>query len=246
LIVIADVPANLPLADELAGVFARMSRVLLSQETVDTSLRLVCELAQSTLPDSSGAGVTLLDARGDKTTAAASDPVVERADALQYDLEQGPCLTAWAQRSVVRIDDVSRDSRWPRWAEAVQPLGVRATLSAPLVAGDVALGAMKVYGRQPGIYDASSERVLSMFAAQAAVLVANVQSLDNARRLSDQLKDALRMRDVISTAKGVIVAREGVDEDMAFARLVSLSQRDGKKLRDVAESVVRAAVRRRR
>ncbi|WP_222595810.1 GAF and ANTAR domain-containing protein [Cellulomonas aerilata] len=237
---------NLPLADELAGVFARMSRVLLSQETVNTSLTLICELAQSTLPDSSGAGVTLVDERGDRTTATSSDELVERADTLQYDLDEGPCLTAWAQRSVVRIDDMAHEQRWPLWARAVQPMGIQSTLSAPLVAGDVALGAMKVYGREPGVYDARSERVLSLFAAQAAILVANAQSLERARRLSDQLKEALRSRDMISTAKGVIVAREGVDEETAFARLVSLSQRDGKKLREVAESVVRAAVRRRR
>ena len=85
-----------------------------------------------------------------------------------------------------------------------------------------------------------------MFAAQAAILVANVQSLESARRLSDELKEALRSRDVISTAKGVIMTREGVDPDTAFGRLVSMSQRDGKKLRDVADSVVRSAVRRRR
>ena len=242
----AEPPVDLPLADELAGVFARMSRVLLSQETVHTSLQLVCELAQSTLPDSSGAGVTLVDEHGGKTTAAASDPLVGRADSLQYELDEGPCLTAWAERSVVRVDDIRLEPRWRRWAQAVDPLGVRAVLSAPLVAGDVALGALKVYGRQPSVYDSHSERLLSLFAAQAAILVANMQSLENARRLSDQLKDALRSRDVISTAKGVILAREGVDEEGAFARLVSLSQRDGKKLRDVAESVVRAAERRRR
>ncbi|NMR20106.1 GAF and ANTAR domain-containing protein [Cellulomonas fimi] len=238
-------PVNLPLADELALVFARLSGVLLSQETVDTSLRLICELAQLTLPDSSGAGVTLVDAQGSRTTAA-SDQVAERADALQYELHEGPCLTAAAHRVVVRVDDIEHDSRWPRWARAVQPLGVHATLSSPMIAGDVTLGAIKVYGRRPGVYDADSERTLTLFAAQAAIMVANVQSLEAARRLSDQLKDALRTRDVIATAKGVLVGREGVDQETAFARLVSMSQRDGKKLRDVAELVVRSAVRRRR
>lgn len=236
----------LPLAEELAGVFAQMSGLLLSQETVGTALHTIATLAATTLPGTVAAGVTLVDAQGRKTTAGASDSVTERADALQYELEEGPCLTAWEQRAVVHVDDVEHDERWPRWARAVRPLGVRSTLSAPLVAGEVGLGAIKVYGEQPGTYDTHAERVLTLFAAQAAILVANMQTVENARRLSEQLKAALRSRDVISTAKGILMADEGVDEDTAFARLVGMSQRDGRKLRDVAEALVRTSARRRR
>lgn len=243
----ADVPERaLPLADELAGVFTRMSGLLLSQETVDTALHTIATLAQTTLPGTVAAGVTLVDPQGRRTTAGASDELAERADTLQYELDEGPCLTAWAERTLVRIDDVDHDERWPRWARAVRPIGVQATLSAPMVAGDAALGAIKVYGEHPGAYDAHTEQVLTLFAAQAAVLVANVQTVENARRLSDQLKVALRSRDVISTAKGVLMAKENIDEDAAFGRLVAMSQRDGRKLRDVAETLVRTLTQRRR
>jgi GAF domain-containing protein len=243
----ANVPGRtLPLADELAGVFAQMSGLLLSQETVDTALHTIVTLAQTTLAGTAAAGVTLVDQRGQKTTAGASDEIAERADALQYELEEGPCLTAWAERTLVRVDDLDHDERWPRWARMARPLGVHATLSAPLVAGDTALGAIKVYGERPHAYDAQDEHVLTLFAAQAAVLVANMQTVENARRLSDQLKAALRSRDVISTAKGVLMARENIDEDTAFGRLVAMSQRDGRKLRDVAETVVRTFTQRRR
>ena len=36
---------------------------------------------------------------------AASDPLVERADALQYQFDSGPCLTAWRDQVTVRVDD---------------------------------------------------------------------------------------------------------------------------------------------
>ncbi len=39
----------LPLTDELAGVFARMSGLLLSEETVATALGLVSSLARETV-----------------------------------------------------------------------------------------------------------------------------------------------------------------------------------------------------
>ncbi len=124
---------ELPLADELSLVFARMSGLLLSQETVGTALDLVTSLAKDTIPGSLGAGVTLTNERGRKMTAGASDPRVERADALQYELEEGPCLTAWAQRELVHVDDMVAEKRWPRWCPLAYELGMRAAMSAPLL-----------------------------------------------------------------------------------------------------------------
>jgi hypothetical protein len=126
----ANVPERaLPLAEELAGVFTQMSGLLLSQETVDTALHTVATLAQATLAGTVAAGVTLVDTQGRKTTAAASDALAERADALQYELDEGPCLTAWAERTLVRVDDVDHDERWPRWTST--PAAEAASDSAP-------------------------------------------------------------------------------------------------------------------
>src|SRR5688500_5012784 len=111
---------DLPLADELAAVSARMSGLLLSRETVGTALDLVTSLAGEALAGTAGAGVTLLDEHGRRTTAAATDPVVEHLDGLQYDLREGPCLTAWEQRHVVRVDDIAEDDGWPRWTVAAK------------------------------------------------------------------------------------------------------------------------------
>lgn len=231
--------------DDLASVFGRMSGLLLSQETVSTALQVVTTLAVETIPGTAGAGVTLLDGQGRATTSSASDPLVQQADALQYELDDGPCLSAWRQRVVVRMDDLTQEERWPAWTAPASRLGLRAIVSAPLVAGDEGIGAIKVYSRQAHAYDARAEHLLTMFATQAAVLIANVQSLDNARRLSEQLREALSSRDVIGMAKGVLIGRDGVDEARAFAVLAGASQRENKKLRDVAESMVQSALRRR-
>jgi GAF domain-containing protein len=235
---------ELPLADELAAVFARMSGLLMSEETTSTAVKLVTALATEAIPGAVGAGVTLVDDRGGKTTSGASDPVVEKADSMQYELDEGPCLAAWAQRALVRVDEIGSDGRWPRWSRAVEPLGLRAALSAPLVAGDRSLGAIKVYAQQPRAFDRHAEHLLVMFAAQAAILLANVQSMESARRLSDGLKDALRSRDVIATAKGIVMAREGIAEELALAVLVASAQREHKTLRDTAHALAKSTVRR--
>jgi GAF domain-containing protein len=221
-----------------------MHGLLLTEETVQTALTLVTALAHDTMgPGTVGAGVSIRDSTGRRTSSAATDDVVARADALQYELDEGPCLAAWAGRAVVRLDDTAADERWPQWAAAAAGLGLRSVLSAPLVAGDAALGAIKVYADRPGAYDERSQRLLSMFAGQAAVLLANVRTVQDARRLTDDLRQALHRRDVIAMAKGVLMASEQVAEDAAFALLVSVAQRDHRPLQDVAASVMAASVR---
>jgi GAF domain-containing protein len=232
---------ELPLGEELMSAFARMSGLLLSRETVTSALTVVTSLAVEAIPGTSGAGVTLVDARGRKTTSAATDPLVAAADARQYELDEGPCLSAWRDRAVLRIDDMTAEPRWPAWTPAAARMGLRSSLSAPLVAGGDSVGAIKVYSTDPAAFGQRAEHLLTMFAAQAAVLVANVQSLENARRLSDNLKAALRSRDVIGMAKGILIGQDGVDEDKAFAMLVTRSQREQKKLRDVAAGLIQSA-----
>jgi GAF domain-containing protein len=235
----------LPLADELSAVFARMSGLLLSHETVTTALGLITALAVETVPNSSGAGVSIIDERG-RRTSGATDPRVERADGLQYELDEGPCLAATALRQVVRVDDAAEERRWPRWGTAAASLGLSSALSAPMVAGDRALGAVKVYAEQPAAFDQRAEQVLALFSAQAAILVANVQSYERAQRLTDGLRQAVRARDVVSMAKGVLMARHGIDEEAAFGMLLAHATQDAVPLRDSARAVVDSAVRRRR
>jgi GAF domain-containing protein len=241
---ITAMDTELPLADELAAVFARMSGLLLSTETVNTVLELVTALAKEAVAGTDGAGVTLLDEHGDRVTTAVTDPVVAHADGLQYELDEGPCLTAWERRVLVRVDDLTRDDRWPRWAAAAVATGMRAVLSAPLVAGDEGLGAIKVYSRHPGAFDDKDEHLLTLFAAHAAVLVANVRSYEDARRVSDELRDSMRGRDLINIAKGVLMAREATDERTAFLLLTRMAREQGRPLREVAGTVAGTTVRR--
>ena len=235
---------DLPQADELAAVFARMSGLLLSSETVATALELITTLARETVRESAGSGVTLLDQHGDRVTAAATDPLVERLDGLQYELDEGPCLAAWERRTAVRVEDLTRDDRWPRWASAAAATGMRAVLSVPLVAGDDALGALKVYSHRPDTYDDHDEHLLTMFAAHSAVLLNHVRSYEDARQVSASLSASLRTRDLVNMAKGVLMARDGVDERTAFLLLSTTAEQEGRPLRLVAESLTGATARR--
>ena len=230
-------------APELTAVLAQMGAVVLAAETIETTIELVTTLMTQTIPGTSGAGVTLIDSRGKRTTAA-SDSLVEQADALQYQFDSGPCLTAWRDQVSVRVDDTDSEARWPQWTAAVAELGVRAVLSAPLLTQDAGttqgsgIGAIKVYSAQPNIYDRRAEQLLKLFARQAAILLANSQTLSDARRLSAELTRALNNRDIIGQAKGVLIAQGAADEQAAFQMLVSASQRSNTRLHDLARQLV--------
>ena len=233
-------PERLETSPAVSGwesMLVQLGGVVLSRETLETAVALVTRLAAVTIPGTAGAGVTLVDARGHRTTAA-SDPLVTEADTLQYQFNSGPCLSAWREQVTVRIDHVDTETRWPRWTAAAAELGISSMVSLPLVAGDTSVGAIKVYSYEDGVYDAHAEQVLGLFAEQAAVLLVNMLTLADARRLSAQLTEALQRRDLTSQATGVLIARGAGDAETAVAMLVAAARRSNVKLHDVALEVM--------
>jgi GAF domain-containing protein len=236
---------DLPLSEELAAVSARMSGLLLSEETVESALALISSLARETIPGSSGGGVSIMDEHR-KRSSGSTDERVRAADSLQYELDEGPCLAATGEHGLVRIDDLAEDRRWPRWSESVLSLGLRAAMSAALVAGSRSLGAIKVYADEPGVFDERSEQLLTLFAAQAAMLVAHVQRYEQSKRLSDGLRQAIHSRDTVSMAKGILMGRHAIDEDAAMGMLLARCEQDGSTVAEAALRIVDSVVRRRR
>ena len=57
---------------------------------------------------------------------------------------------------------------------------------------------------------------------------------------SGSLRDALEARKLIERAKGLLMEKDGIGEDAAFARMRVASQRTGKPLREIAEAVLAA------
>jgi GAF domain-containing protein len=224
---------------DLTAALNQMAGLVLSRETVDTALHLVTELAKTATAGTIGAAVTVVDEHGTRSRAA-SDPLAERADALQYELDEGPCLTAWRTREPVRIDDTASDVRWPRWTDAVQELGVRSMLSAPLLIGAESIGAMKVYCPRPMNYGPHEERVMRLLAGQAAILLANSQSLREARRLSRRLTEALTSRDAVAQATGVLLAQGASSREAAFAALAGAARQSDRSVEEVARAVLGA------
>jgi GAF domain-containing protein len=230
--------AHLPLADELAGLTVRIADLLLTHETVDQAVSALAQALKEGVPGALGAGASLMDTRGRRTSTAATDPTILQADQLQYSLGQGPCLTAWAQQTTVKMEDSRTDHRWPAWTRAITDLPLRSVISTPLSTPDGAIGALKVYSPTPDGFDSKAIRLIELLARPAALMLANAQARDAAERLSDGLIGALGARDAIGTATGIIMERLHVNHDQALATLISASRQREVPLHELSQDII--------
>lgn len=213
-----------------------LSRLVLAEETLETTLSRVASLACRTLEPCDLASVTMIN-QGRPSTPVQTEPLASDLDAAQYRSE-GPCLEAYSVRSVVRGMIPASADRWPEFTEAAHNAGIRSVLSVPLVASDRPLGALNLYSRSEAGYDENDEETAVLFSEQAAVACANAEVYWRTYSLTEHLREALESRDVIGQAKGILMVRRGCTPDVAFEALRKVSQHRNIKLRDIAEQVV--------
>jgi GAF domain-containing protein len=224
--------------EELTFVFARLKGLLLTEGKAGRAVEDLAEAVKKSIPGSLGAGVSLIDDQGRRRSTGYTDDVVAAADELQYELGQGPCLTAWAGETTIQIDDVRTDERWPLWRKAVADLPLRATLSTALVHDGRSIGALKVYSPLPSAFSTQDRKQLALLASPAATLLGSAQPDSAPAAASKALQDALGTRDLVHTARGILMERHRLDADTAMRRMLSEAASGGADLRTVALSVV--------
>lgn len=79
-----------PAPEAWAAVFARMAGMVMSEQTVTTVLELITSLARDTLAGSVGAGITLVDEAGNRSTSAATGQVVSVSMCCSTRSARGP------------------------------------------------------------------------------------------------------------------------------------------------------------
>jgi GAF domain-containing protein len=213
-------------------------------------LREVAEFAAQAIPGVDGAGVALIDLERDKSrvqTWAATAVLVQEIDKVQYgELNEGPCITSMQTQRAVVSGSLGSDSRWPSFGGRVARMRVHSALSLPLIVGDQVIGAINTYARDRDAFGEHAMRLGSQFAGTAAVSVYNAQLLAKAQERTSRLQRALDSRAVIDQAIGIIRSRSGVGAEVAFDRLVRMSQAENTKLQVIAQRLVEEAVRRAR
>lgn len=211
-------------------------------------LQEVAEFAAHAIPGVDGAGVGLIDVGLGRPTlqkSSATAEFVHEIDIVQYDeLLEGPCITCLQSRRPTVSGSLGSDSRWPHFGGRVARMGVHSALSLPLMVGEHLVGAINFYATSRDAFAEHAVQLGSQFAGPAAVSIYNAQLLAGTRERVEQLQQAMESRAAIDQAVGIIRSRSGVSAEVAFSRLVQMSQSGNIKLRVVAARLVDDAVRR--
>jgi GAF domain-containing protein len=216
----------MPPQEPLARSLSALSRFFVGDGTLQDTLHRVTKHAEEAVPAAAMTGITML-VEGRATTAVLTDENAAEIDTAQYETGIGPCLDSFREAKIYRIDDTAKDDRWRPFSEAA--------------AAHEGLGALNFYARTPKGFSEDDEDVAAQFAVQAAVVLANAQAYWDAHQLNENLSTAMQSRAVIEQAKGILMGAQGCSADEAFQILVRVSQRENRKLREIAEELVSRA-----
>ncbi len=221
---------GLPAEEGLARQLSEFARAFQAERGVTQTLEHIVKGATASIAGADFAGITLVTRGGTVSTPAASDLVVEAIDRVQYEVRQGPCLSSAWDQATIRADDLRSEVRWPLFAPRATGLGVLSMMCFQLFVHQEDLGALNLYSRRAGAFDAESENDGLLFASHAAIAMVGAQR-------EDSLAKALANRDIIGQAKGILMERHKVSAEVAFALLARASQHTNRKLLDVATAV---------
>ena len=218
----------------------RLGRLSLRELSMESLLQTVADQVKVVLPGNIEASVTLLD-KETPTTVASTGQLALDLDHVQYERGHGPCLHAARTGQVTEIADTRTEGRWPDYARRAAEHGNLSSLSIPLLIDEDerVCGALNLYAPKPGAFDEDTRSTALAFGPYAAVAAGNVRAYQSARNRADNLEAALESRAAIEQAKGVLIERFKVTPDHAFRLLALASMHANRKVRDVADDLVR-------
>jgi len=209
-----------------------------AEEPLDDIAARVAVTAAAAIRHADAISITMLT-WPDVRTAASTDERALELDNQQYASGRGPCLEAAWQRTPVRAVIGAEHHRWPEFVDAAQRLGIRTSLSVPLLVDGVddeqeLVGSLNIYSYTASAFDPFDEELMRLYTIAASQAVTNARRWQHSRETVTQLEQALISRTDIDMAKGAVIALHGCDPGEAFARLVDKSQRRNIKLHTVA------------
>jgi GAF domain-containing protein len=219
---------------DLVKYFAEFATTIAVQP-IDQVMDLVARAAVEVIDGCDHASISYT--RGKTLVSASSnDQIGPLLDRIQTETQEGPCLDAIRTSEAVASADLCDDHRWKVYGpRACAETAVRSSAATPLVLGGKTMGAINLFADKPGVFG-PEEGAAQL--ALAAVLAAHATPALASALHRDDMAQAVRTRDLIGQAKGLLMARSDIDDDAAFRMLIAASQRLNIKLVEVARRVV--------
>jgi anti-anti-sigma factor len=206
-------------------------------EVIDGALRLAVTLARSVVGAADGVSVSLRR-RGTLSTVAATDQTISAMDATQYETGEGPCVDASTDGHWFHAEALEDEIRWPSFTPRARALGIEAILSSPLLVQNRPVGALNIYSRRPQAFTQRDQELAATFATETASILSEAETDMTDDHLSIRFLGALRAREVIAQAQGVLMERDGLAEQDAYSALRRYSRQNGRPLQERAEHIV--------
>ncbi len=220
-----------------AEALERLGRLSLREQSMQSALQTVADLAKSVMPGMPETSVSLVVDDRPRTPVHTGQLAMD-LDEVQYGRGHGPCLHAAATGEVVEIADAQTESRWADCTVRAVERGSLSSLSVPLPISEGVRGALNIYAREPHALGDDSRSAATHLAPYAAVAAGNMHAYTSAREMADNLEVALESRAVIDQAKGILMERHKLTADQAFQQLAQVSMAANVKLRAVADHLV--------
>lgn len=219
-------------ADDWFGPF------LLDDEELLPRLRELGRELVARVPAAVGLSISLIEHEV-TFTVASSAPQVLVLDAVQY-VDDGPCLAAMRDDTVLSWADDDAEERWRVFSSASAAAGVRSTLSLPIVRDGAVIGGFNLYAASTDAFDGRHDEIAELLGAWADGATTNADlsfsTRDRARMAPQELRDQTRL----ALAAALLARAVPCDQDVALDRLRQASYQAATPLASVVDGIIAA------
>jgi len=222
---------------QLADVFVEMADTLVDDFDVIDFLHVLTERCVQLL-DVSAAGLLLTDQHNALQVVAASSERTRLLELFQLQTDEGPCVDCFHTGQPVSVADLSSGGRWPRFTAVAAEAGFAAVHALPMRLRADVIGAVNLFGTQPGALDGEKLRIGQALADVATIGLLQQRAIRQRDTLTEQLQHALNSRILIEQAKGVLAERYHLDVADAFTLLRDGARSRKRRLSELAQAIV--------
>jgi GAF domain-containing protein len=169
---------------------ARLSEILVFEQPLDGTAQDVVDLARDSLGQCDGVGIQVLDDGGiaaRRTTDARSFDL----DALQDELDDGPCVECLRDGERHDLEPVTSDERWPRFGPSARRVGLIACAALPLIAHGEHIGVLNLYAWPAVGFAGWDRRQCGTFAYRASNLLSSARAYERTQAVITTLEARL-------------------------------------------------------
>jgi GAF domain-containing protein len=224
------------MSDHLVDTLQRLADVMQTQRTLGVAVANIAEAATRSVPGCDAATIAL-SIGGRPATAAMTGTVALELDLVQYDADDGPCLTSFRTTSALRLDVYEHDEVFPHVAIAARSAGIRAVLSVPASWGSETIGTLNLYSRG-GPFDQSAETVAAVLATQVAIAVSRSPEFVAARAVVEEAQRSTDDRSQLSLATGLLIGSQDCTREQAEGLIRSATAQDEQTVLDIARRII--------